>query len=246
MSGSLFDGVAGAYAISRPTYPDALYDAIGSALGRPFSVIDAVDVGAGTGIGTAAFVARGATVVAVDPARRMLSELIAAVPAARAICADGNHLPLGTAVADLVTYAQALHWTDPERSVPEALRLLRPGGVLAAWWNVPDFEVPWVADQRDRLCAASPSYHGFAGSDLGERLGGPPFRLRAEHHRFWWSRQLSPEQHVTMLGTQSYIAALADPERTAFLEAELVLLRKLFPNGMLIEPYVTRLTIAYR
>jgi hypothetical protein len=58
MSGSLFDGVAAAYAISRPTYPDALYDAIGSALGRPFSVIDVVDVGAGSGIGTAAFVAR--------------------------------------------------------------------------------------------------------------------------------------------------------------------------------------------
>jgi hypothetical protein len=130
--------------------------------------------------------------------------------------------------------------------VPEALRLLRPGGVLAAWWNVPDFEVPWVADQRDRLRAASPTYHGFAGSDLGERLDGPPFQLRTEHHRFRWSRRLSSEQHVTMLGTQSYIAALADPERTAFLAAELALLKELFPSGTLIEPYVTRLTIAYR
>jgi SAM-dependent methyltransferase len=34
---------------------------------------------------------------------------------------------------DLITVAQALHWFDPERFYPEARRVLKPRGVVAAW-----------------------------------------------------------------------------------------------------------------
>jgi SAM-dependent methyltransferase len=35
--------------------------------------------------------------------------------------------------ADIVTASQAMHWFDPGRALPEIARLLRPGGVLAAY-----------------------------------------------------------------------------------------------------------------
>lgn len=246
MTSSLFNNVAGSYATTRPSYPPALYDAVAAAVGKPYKDLTVLDVGAGTGIATEAMVARGATVIAVDPAREMLAQLDETVPGVETICGDGNALPVDDAVADLVTYAQALHWTVPEQSVPEAMRALRPNGVLAAWWNVPDFGVEWVAAQAQRLRGAAPKYHGFVGTDIGGRLAQPPFNLTTEHHTFSWCREVTIDQHVTMLGTQSYLAALEPGPRAAFLQSESENLTRVLPDGLINERYVTRLTIARR
>jgi SAM-dependent methyltransferase len=174
----------------------------------------------------------------------MLARVAEALPGTETICGNGNALPIEDAVADLVTYAQALHWTLPEKSVPEALRVLRPGGVVAAWWNVPDFEVRWVAEQAERLRWSAPTYHGFSGIDIGPRLAQPPFNLRTEHHQFGWSREVTIQQHVAMLATQSYLAALEPGPRATFLDDEARHLERVFPSGMVDEYYLTKLTIA--
>ena len=44
--------------------------------------------------------------------------------------------------ADLVTCSQSLHWMEPEPTFAEAARLLRPGGVFAAY----DYDWPPVVD----------------------------------------------------------------------------------------------------
>src|SRR5262249_56233935 len=44
--------------------------------------------------------------------------------------------------ADIVTCSQALHWMEPEPTFSEAARLLRPGGVFAAY----DYDWPAVVD----------------------------------------------------------------------------------------------------
>ena len=51
------------------------------------------------------------------------------------ICTASSHCPLNSsrAAARLVAVAQALHWFDRYRFFATCERVLRPGGVLAAW-----------------------------------------------------------------------------------------------------------------
>ena len=64
---------------------------------------------------------------------------------------SGNALPLADASVDFLTYAQSWHWTDPDHAVPEALRVLRPGGALALWWNTYALDVPWITAPANRI-----------------------------------------------------------------------------------------------
>jgi SAM-dependent methyltransferase len=68
--------------------------------------------------------------------RHIAARRIAALPD-RAVfaLADGSAEDTGLPgqSADIVTASQAMHWFDPGRALPEIARLLRPGGVLAAY-----------------------------------------------------------------------------------------------------------------
>jgi SAM-dependent methyltransferase len=53
---------------------------------------------------------------------------------------------LPDAVADVVTCAQSFHWMDPDATLPEVARLLRPGGVFSAYSAVWPPAVHWEAE----------------------------------------------------------------------------------------------------
>jgi ubiquinone/menaquinone biosynthesis C-methylase UbiE len=74
---------------------------------------------------------RGTDVIAVEPGDGMAAQFRSVLPEVPIIRGDGNALLLTDASRDLITHAQSWHWTDTSRSVPEALRLLRPGGAPA-------------------------------------------------------------------------------------------------------------------
>jgi hypothetical protein len=53
---------------------------------------------------------------------------------------------------NLVTVAQALHWFDLERFYTEVDRVLKPGGVLAAWgYGVLSIDQPQISEMALRL-----------------------------------------------------------------------------------------------
>jgi SAM-dependent methyltransferase len=136
---SRFSAVAGQYDAVRPRPPDDLIGVIvqWAGLVRP----DVVDLGAGTGLSALAWGGRARAVTAVEPSggMRAVAERRLGAGAAESgtrftvldATAEDTGLPDGR--ADVVTASQAMHWFDPDRALPEIARVLRPGGVLAAY-----------------------------------------------------------------------------------------------------------------
>ncbi|UNO43833.1 class I SAM-dependent methyltransferase [Streptomyces sp. MST-110588] len=243
-----FDRAAGRYGASRPSYPPALLDAVEEFMGRPLAGARVADVGAGTGIATALLCGRGAEVVAVEPGDGMAAEFREALPGVPVVRGDGNALPLADASHDLITYAQAWHWTDTGRSVPEALRVLRPGGALAVWWNTHALDVPWIAAQRDRVarhCGVQPPSAARPDDGRAVRLAGFT-GLRTARRQVRWSRTVPLDTHLENLGSHSAFLVLGEAGTRAFLAEERGRLREIFPAGTVEETYVADLLVAFR
>ncbi|MGW2563824.1 class I SAM-dependent methyltransferase [Streptomyces sp. NPDC001514] len=219
----MFDSVASQYSAARPGCPAALYDAVEELTGRPIKGSRVVDVGAGTGIATRVLRDRGAHIVAVEPGHAIAGELRRALPGVPLLRAVGDALPLADGTADLLTYAQAWHWTDPARSVPEAFRVLaRPHGALALWWNVPDPDTSWTRAQEARLADRLPGYHAHTVTTSGRphhprprpgaRARSPQTPLEPARVRRRPPRQPRQPPHPPMLGTNHCLDAHPTPE----------------------------------
>ncbi|MCX5196709.1 methyltransferase domain-containing protein [Streptomyces sp. NBC_00249] len=230
-----FDAAAAQYQAYRPGYPPELLDTVEELAGRPLAGARVADVGAGTGIATALLHARGADVVAVEPGDGMAAEFRRHHPRIPLVRGDGDRLPLATGGFDLLTYAQAWHWTDPARSVPEARRVLRPGGALALWWNDPDTAVPWIAEQDERLR----TFFGATGLPTRESLEGLDVTTREVR----WFRRIPLTAHLSNHASHSAFLLLGEDDTRAFLDAERARLAPLFPDGTVEESYVVTLRV---
>ncbi len=129
-----FDRVAAAYHRGRPPYPPQAYDELVRVTGLRAGT-RVLDVGAGSGLATAELVARGAAVTAVEPGPRFAAALAHRFPDVAVAVGPVEEVALPDQV-DVVVAATALHWVDLDRALPRLHAVLRPGGWLAAWWNV--------------------------------------------------------------------------------------------------------------
>jgi len=136
---------------------------------------DAIELGCGTGYVSAWLARRGARVTGLDnsprqleTARRLQAEHGLDFPL---ILGFAEQVPLPDASFDLVIseYGAAI-WADPYQWIPEAARLLRPGGELIFLGNsvllmltVPDLEEDGPA--TDRLIRPQFGMHRFEWSD---------------------------------------------------------------------------------
>jgi SAM-dependent methyltransferase len=201
---SLFGTAADIYESGRPTYPPDALDWL-----LPPGARRVIDLGAGTGKLTRQIHARGLHVTAVDPSEGMLTQLRRSVPGVPALPGRAEDLPLPDASADAVVVAQAWHWVDPARAVPEVARVLTPGGRLGLIWNHRDETARWVRRLGDIIGRAD------TGRDTDTRIG-PPFGP-TETATFRWTDVLGPERLIDMVASRSQIILLPADERAAVL-----------------------------
>lgn len=204
-----FGEVAEDYHRWRPSYPSAAVDWL-----APAPPARVGELGAGTGKLTELLLARGLQVDAVEPDGRMLAVLGAHNPAARLHHADSTRIPIEDAALDAVLVADAWHWFDPEPTVTELRRVLRPGGWLGIVWNVAAEPVePWertIADDSDEYDRRSKT----STEGLNTRLSYlDEDELRME--QFHWVWEVTPDHYASFLATTSMAIALAPEERAA-------------------------------
>lgn len=122
-----FSQLAARYAAYRPHYPRALVDLLAD---RAPAHEVAWDIGCGNGQLSVALASRFGRVIATDPAQAQLdhAERDARVEYRR-VAAEASGLT--DASLDLAVAAQAAHWFDWPRFVPEVGRVVRPGGLIA-------------------------------------------------------------------------------------------------------------------
>lgn len=132
----------GGYDAHRPAPPLALIDllCLKAQAERPRLV---VDLGSGTGLSTRAWANRADEVVGVEPSEpmRLRAEEATEAPNVRFVQAYADQTGLPDATADIVTCSQSFHWMEPGPTLAEVARILRPGGVFAAY----DYDWPPVA-----------------------------------------------------------------------------------------------------
>jgi SAM-dependent methyltransferase len=142
------EGFAANYDRFRPRPPAALLDTLLeiARVERPALV---VDLGAGTGLSTRVWAARADRVIGVEPNPAMLAEAERLTSEADVtfVEAFGHDTGLPPGEADLVTCSQSLHWMEPAPTFAEAARLLRPGGVFAAYDYDPLPVCDWEVEQ---------------------------------------------------------------------------------------------------
>jgi SAM-dependent methyltransferase len=227
---SSFGAAAAAYERGRPPYPPEAVDWL-----LPESAWRVLDLGAGTGKLTRQLRDRGLDVIAVEPSERMREQLARAVPGVPVHAGSAEEIPLPAHSVDAVLVAQAWHWVDRSRAVPEVARVLVPGGRLGQVWNIRDERVDWVAELGRIL--HDPGDH--RRQDRG--IIGPPFGP-VERCDVGWTHRLSRDGLIDLAASRSYVITMPDRERAAVLAGVARLAdAQLGVNGAgeLVLPYVT-------
>jgi SAM-dependent methyltransferase len=255
----VFGEVAELYDRHRPSYPDVVIDDLvelaGLDAGSPV-----LEVGAGTGKATAMFAARGMHVLAVEPSAEMAAvarRVCAAVGDVRIEQSDFERWDPAGREFPLLFAAQAWHWVDPAVGFAKAASVLRPGGVLAAFWNRPMWAraalrevlieayrdaAPEVLDETDPMHPAnSPSgdeVEWRSGVAAADGLGA------AEVREYEWCETYTGRDYASLLQTHSTVRVLDPDRRSALAEAVASAVES---NGNVLElPLVTRVYLARR
>lgn len=135
-----FSGLGECYHAHRPTPPTAIPDFLCRMAMVEYPDL-VVDLGCGTGLSTRIWAGRSCQVVGIEPNADMRAraevELAQEGTAGGTVIRYQDGLSSATGLpdgcADVVTCSQSLHWMEPNSTFAEVARILRPGGVFAAF-----------------------------------------------------------------------------------------------------------------
>ena len=245
-----FTEQAGVYARARPGYPrpfvDELVAAAGVARGDavvevPVVEIPVVEIGAGTGLFTRELAGRGLAVTALEPNAAMRAG-IPALDGVRAAAGAFEDTGLAGASQAWAVAAQAFHWADPARALPELRRILRPGACFTVLWNVRDVVAsPVLTRAMELVRARAPGFdEGYRDVDWARVLAstGDFGDVRAAERRH--AIPMTRERFLDLWRSHNHLNATLGPAAMAELLAELARDPALADGAEVPIPYVCR------
>ena len=165
----------------------------------------------------------------------MREVLARVVPDAETVEGTAEQIPLEDGTADAVSAAQAFHWFDAERALPEMHRVLVPRGGVALVWNIRDDS----HELHQRYAETIRPYHGDAypeQQDHAAALERSDLFAEFEARTFGHVQLLDADGLVARAASVSFIARLPEDERAELLER----VRRLAPEGTFEFPYLTK------
>ena len=206
------------------------------------------------------FAARQIRVLAVEPSAEMAAvarRVCAAFPDVQIEQSDFERWDPAGREFPLVFAAQAWHWVDPAVGFTKAARVLRPGGVLAAFWNRPVWagaelrEVVLDAYRRtapELLDESDPIHPGTSlpsdGRDWRRGIVASSGLAAAELRDYEWTQTYSADDYAALLETHSTVRVLDADRRRALVDA---VARAVESHGNELRlPFLTRLCLARR
>jgi ubiquinone/menaquinone biosynthesis C-methylase UbiE len=178
---AIWSGRAAAYDAYRPQPPEVILDIFPQLIHQPHPQL-VVDLGSGTGLSTLPWAARATQVIGIEPndEMRQLAEMKLCRTAWQNVRYQAGlsyQTGLSEHSVDIVTCSQSLHWMEPEPTFAEIARILRPGGLFAAY----DYDWPPVVDWEVEL-----AYHELMArvDKISREQGIEPGvkRWSKEHH----------------------------------------------------------------
>lgn len=233
------------YVRYRPSYPPDVLRILRDETGlTPAHVI--ADIGSGTGISTALFLANGNTVYAVEPNREMrraAEERLGSDPQFHSVEGTAEDTTLVSRSVDYVVAGQAFHWFDARRARREVVRILRPGRWDALMWNARKTDItPFLRDYEALLEEFGTDYREVDHTNLSaasfEAFFGPS----------GYQRRTAPNVQILdfdglrgRLLSSSYAPLEGDPRHVPMLESLARIFAAHQQNGRIAFHYETEI-----
>jgi len=207
-----FARAAEVYERARPSYPpDAVaWLAERCRLGPGRTV---VDLGAGTGKLTRLLPATGARVIAVEP----IAEMRALITDVEAPEGTAEAIPLPDGTADTIVVAQAFHWFDHDRALPELHRVLSAGGRLGLIWNSRDLDDPLQGALEELLVPLRRRVSDQQSGAWRPPLEASPLFGAVEEASFPFAQSFTADDLCERVASTSFVAAATPHEREELL-----------------------------
>lgn len=255
-----FDGAALLYDEVRPGYPEELFDDVVALSGIPLGG-RVLEIGCGTGQATNPLARRGYSVLCVELGEDLAAVArhnLASYPRVEVRTGDFETYPLLEAAFDLAVSATAFHWLDPAVAYPKVARALRPGGIIALFWNEHVysgasegfFEAVQEVYEREAPEIVKPDDH--KGMPHPENLPDRTAEIETSglfagvvRRDYRWDEPYDAEGYLGVLSTYSGHISLDQDTRERLFRGISELIEGEY-DGRIVKGYVTTLYLAHR
>jgi SAM-dependent methyltransferase len=176
-----------------------------------------LELGAGTGQLSGALVEAGLELTAVEPLEATRELLAAAIGAERVRSGRAEEIPLADASVRAVLAADAFHWFDERRAMPEIKRVLQPRGGVAILRTIAAVQEPWSRELGEIVMESRPEHPGFDGRGPAAALEEDADFGPVSASKVMSKRELDRDGIIGWVGTFSWVARLAPADRDRLL-----------------------------